>query len=374
MKLLTPMMMLVPALACQQALALQASSEVGYDSNPHEVSSPEQGSQYTQWYVSHQGEKPLSQSRRLQYSAALDSRTYNAVESADQHRLDGRLRWTNRFKIGKRSANLMITGDWRSERQTYFSQTQGQVAETSRGDSLAERFDYDAGKLSAEFIYRFSGKSSLALYSYVAHQNYIEDYEELDLESLDYDEVNVQPAWRYKGDNGFYLRAFVYRKMRYYEGLMDDGLDGRNLDSALEYRFDGVGLLMKQSFATRWAAQLYASGYNARDNADGYRDLNFRGADVSLTYFGDGQREWSLKAGCYRRDYLNDSARPPESETGDAGRLRKGCSAALAYREPVWFKQDLYWHLQASHHQEDNSDDYLSFTRQNVSLGLTYEF
>ncbi|MGH1374052.1 MAG: hypothetical protein ACRBBW_18575 [Cellvibrionaceae bacterium] len=354
--------------------ALQLKGEVGYDSNPFEQASPIDGDSYSAWQLCHRGEHYFSKSQRLQYSASLEGREYDSLEDADQYRMDARVRWVNRFRIGDKSANLMVTGDLRSERQTYFSVSQNQVAETSNGDSLAERFDYDSAKLSMEMVYRFTRRASVSLYSYAAHRNYLEDYQSLGLESLDYNEYNLQPTFRYKSERGVYVRLFVYHKQRHYDELMNDAMNGRNMDSVLQYNFNGVGALLNYPIDRRWNLNIYLHGYNARDNGEGYRDLDYRKGQVKLSYTTAQSSHWALESECYSRDYLEESYRPPESQTGDTGRLRQGCAYSIEFEQPLWLFDGTTWSAKATHHRERNSDDAFDFERETISLGATYVF
>lgn len=354
--------------------ALQLKGEAGYDSNPFEQAKPSEAGSYHAWQLSHRGERELNETQRFQYSATLEGRVYDTVEDADQFQMKARVRWVNRFNIGEKRASLMVTGDFRSERKSYFSASQDQIAETSGGQSLDERFNYDSGKLSMEMRYRFNRRGSISLYAYAGHRNYIEDYENLGMESLDYEEYNLQPTFRYKGESGLYLRLFFYHKQRHYHQLKNDAMNGRNLDSVLQYDFDGMGMSLNYPVGNRWNVNLYFHGYEAEDNAEGYRNLSYRKGEIKLTYTSIELSQLRLVADCYRRDYLEDSFRPPESETGDSGRLRQGCALAVSYEQPLWMFDGMTWNAKATHHYEDNSDDAFSFERQTFSLGATYIF
>jgi hypothetical protein len=358
--------------------AMEVILEEGVDSNPFELSDPTYASGYTRLSLEHKGKRDLANRRSLQYSAAWRSQWYDADASdADKHRLDGRLRWINRFKIGERSANLLITGDVRVDRRTYYSQIQRGVATTSRGDSLADRFNYNSAQVAAEFIYRFSARKSLGLYGYLGQRDYVQDYQSLSLESLDYQEMSVQPTLRYKSGKGLYLRAFIYWRDRNYRALLNDNVEGRNLDdSLLVYHFDGYGLLMQQKMSEKLTLQAYLNGYKARDNAEGYRDLDYQKLKLSAKYTASGERSLEMSGNCYSRDYLLDSARPPESETGNSGRLRDGCYLEAHYRAPLMAlgEKTLFWQVKASSEYEDNSDDYLSYEKSTLALSLGYRF
>jgi len=357
--------------------SVDLSLDKGVDSNPFKLSDPTESSRYTHLKISEKGTRSLAGKQRLQYSANWFSKWYEAKsDAADRHRLDGRLRWINAFKIGERRANLLITGDVRAERRSYYSQIQRQLATTSRGDSLANRFDYNSARIAAEFIYRFEGGRSLGLYAYSSQHDYIEDYDDLGLESLDYMETGVQPTFRYK-NGSVYLRAFLYSRDRRYEELLNDDALGVNIDqSTVNYHFNGYGVLMKKALSEKLSFKAYLSGYQARDNEEGYRDLNYKKIDLSIDYTLSGQRMLVMGGYCASRDYLLDSARPPESETGNTGRLREGCAMNVSYEALLTQLDDrpLNWQFRISHEFEDNSDDYLSYKRTMLSLALNYSF
>jgi len=360
------------------SMALEIDAVAGYDSNPYKLSTPHTESTYTLVKINHSGKQKYPDKAELQYSLGITNQFYESNSSdADTHRLNARVRWIERFKIGNKSASLLSTADIRMERRTYFSQTQRKVAETSKGDSLADRFDYDSVKLATEFTYRFDKYKSLSMFSYLYFRNYVEDYEDLGLESLDYTEFGLQPTFRYKTEDDFYARAFLFLRLRDYDDLQDDDENGKNIEgSYLDYEFTGFGLLLQKPISDKIQLKLYTNGYQARDKASGYRDLNYRKTELSLTYNVEDRQTLKLSGNCYCRDYLMNSARPPESETGDAGRKRDGCFAELSYTEPldIWKKDKLSWQAKATTGHEKNSDDALNYYRSTFEIGLGYQF
>lgn len=360
------------------AYALEIKAAGGFDTNPFELSGEVDGGLFTDIEVNHEGTKKVLEKSELRYNAALTSRLYEkAFEDADTHRLDLRGRFVHRFKIGKRSANFLLTGDWRSDRRTYFSQSQRAVA-TSRGNSLADRFDYDSGKLAAELIYRLDKTHSISLYSYLSGRNYLEDYEDIGLESLDYYEASLQPTYRYKNKEiGLRGRAFVYYRKRLYEDLLEDDLTRANIDGdKLRYDFYGYGVTVTKSITEKLSMNAYANGYLARDDAVGFRDFDFHQLRVGLDYQISEARKLSAQGSCNIRDFILDVANPVESETGNAGRLRKGCKAEVEYSAPfIKLNNDqLRWHAKIGTEVESNSAQTLSYDKFYALFSISYEF
>lgn len=365
-------------LAAPTAHSLDATLEKGYDSNPHKLSAPPYGASYTGLQLSHDGKRRLANKSSFSYRFNVDGKWYEGkAQAADRLRADARLRWANRFKIGDKTANLLLTADLRSDSSNYFSQLQRQIATTSRGDSLEDRFNYDSAKLAAEMIYRFDRQKSLSLHSYVTQRNYRQDYQQLAIESLDFTEYNLQPTFRYKSNTGFYLRPFVYLRYRHYDQLLNDDSNGRNIaGSTLVYRMFGYGVVASHRISDNLSVKAYVNGYWARDNALGYRDLDYHKWELGIDYKLQGDSHITVKSICYSKDYLQDSARVIEAETGDAGRKRTGCHLEGVYRQPldIGLGDNLKWQLKATNAREDNSEQALSYRRSTVSLGVHYSF
>lgn len=361
-----------------QVHALEIKASGGFDTNPFELSGQVDGGLFTDIELTYAGTKKVLEKSELRYNAALTNRLYEkAFEDADTHRLDLRGRFVHRFKIGERSANLLVTADWRSDRRTYFSQSQRALA-TSGGNSITDRFDYDTGKLAAELIYRLNKKHSISLYSYLSGRNYLEDYEEMGLESLDYYEYSLQPSYRYKNKElGLRGRAFVYYRHRLYEDLLEDDATGTNIaDDKLRYSFYGYGVTATKSITEKLSVNAYANGYFARDDSSGFRDFDYHSLRLGLDYQITDQRKLSAQGSCYIRDFLLDVASPVESETGYAGRLRKGCKAEAEYSAPFikLNNEQLRWQAKIGTEIESNSAQNLSFDKFYTLFSISYEF
>jgi len=364
-------------LSAHQTNALEINAGGGYDTNPFELSGQNDGGLFTDLNINHAGKTPVLKKSELRYNATLKGRLYeSAFDDADYYSLDLRGRFVHRFKIGERTANFLLTTDWKSDRRTYFSQSQRAVA-TSGGNSISDRFDYDSPKLAAELIYRLNKVHSLSLYSYVSSRNYLEDYEDIGLEGLDYYEYSFQPTYRYKNANGLNARAFVYYRKRMYEDLLEDDITGANIfGEKLRYDFYGYGVTAKSPITEKLSVNAYANGYFIRDGAAGFRDFDFHQLRVGLDYQIKKNQKISAQGSCYIRDFLLDVAAPVESETGYAGRLRKGCKAEAVYSAPFikLETEKLLWHAKLGTEIESNSAQNLSFDKFFALLSISFEF
>lgn len=367
---------------------------IGYDSNPYKISSPEavQGAaEYKVLTLNYQGDNHRSHHRpshrpnqgnakkaNLRYRLGLQKDIYNrSSRAADNSRFDGHLRWIGRFKFGEQKANLMLSANIRSERNTYFSQTQRQIAETSEGDSIDNRFSFDAASVSAELVYYADKKHSWSLLAEVAQRNYREDYKDVGLEAIDFNEFRLQPSFRYKAESGANLRLFIYHKSRDYSGLFNDlgnrlGNALESKASLLEYSLNGYGAVFSQALNENLDSSFYLSGYFARDNGQGSRDLDYHRLTASLNYrLGSGARI-DINAQTYWRGYLNQQLSSEESETGSSGSRRKGLIAEFVYSQPLVFRS-LRGMITLRREVERNSIETLEYRRQIVEIGLQYQ-
>lgn len=358
--------------------SLEAHVEYGLDSNAHKISSSPYSAEYRELRLEHSGKNRMKDKSSISYAVKLRDRQYEPNSSpADKFQFDSRLRWANRFKIGERTANLMVTADYRNVKKTYFNQLQRQVASTKNGDSLADRFNYNSAKLSAEMIYRFNKNKSLSLYGYIAKRDYLEDYQHLDMESLDFREYNLQPNFRYKSEHGLKARAFFYLRSRHYDQLLNDGHDGRNMDnSLLVYQMRGYGVVVAKPLSQRLSARLYVNGYQARDNGGGYRDMDYHKLDIGLDYDFGQDAALAVNTVVYTKNYLMDSGRAVDLQTGEVGRKRTGWRIEAEVKYPLMdvSGKPLYWFVKAVTLRERNSKDILSYSTGNFAVGLSYKF
>jgi len=263
----------------------------------------------------------------------------------------------------------MLSGDLRSERNTYYSQTQRQVAETSDGDLIDNRFSFDGLSLSAELVYYADKKHAWSLLAQVGQRNYREDYLGVGLEALDFNEFRLQPSFRYKAESGSNLRLFVYHKLRNYSALHNDIGSGSSL---LEYSLNGYGAVFSKALSKNLDSSFYLSGYFARDNGQGSRDLDYHRLAASLNYQLDSGAIIEINGQAYWRGYLNQQLSPEESETGSSGGRRKGLIAEFVYSQQLGFRS-LRGLITLRREVEYNSVEVLGYQRQIVEFGLQYE-
>lgn len=366
--------------------SLQGSITYGQDSNPYKLWLPDttQGStKYMALRLKYQGGSYLDGKRldknskekskkkaNLLYRLKLDKRSYNHSSSAaNSFRLDGHLRWIERFKLAERKASLLFSGNIRSERNTYYSQTQRQIAETGNGDLIGNRFNFDAADISAELVYYAGQKQSWSLLTGIGRRSYREDYSAVGLESLDFNEFKLQPSFRYKAESGSNLRLFIYHKSRRYQGLYKDLEPEQSL---VEYSLNGYGAVLSKSLNEQLSTSVYLSGYTARDNGLGDRDLDYHRLSVDFTYLLKAGAEFKVSSQAYRRGYINQGDIAVELETGLSGGQRNGLIVEAAYSRPMAW-QSLRGMISLRREQENNSTDSLDYHRHLVEIGLQFQ-
>ena len=358
--------------------SLQGSIIYGHDSNPFKLWLPDTNQGATKYKTlrlkyqgkSSLGDKAKGKKANLLYRLKLDKRSYNRSSSAaDSFRLDGQLRWIERFKLSERKANLLLSTNIRSERNTYYSQAQRQIAETSDGDLIGNRFSFDSADITAELIYYAGQKQSLSLLTAVGQRSYSEDYSAVGLESLDFNEFKLQPSFRYKTESGANLRLFIYHKSRRYQGLYNDLAPEKSL---VEYSLNGYGAVLSKPLSEQLSTSVYLSGYFARDNGLGDRDLDYHSLSVSFNYQLDAGAEFKVNSQAYRRGYLGQRNIAVELEAGLSGGQRNGLIVEAAYSRPMAW-QSLRGMISLRREQENNSTDSLDYHRHLIELGLQFQ-
>lgn len=357
-------------LTCQ---ALELSVTTGYEDNPFSMHKAESGSSFAGLQTSHEGR--TEGRTHFRYSFGLDLQQHEDSK-ADSLNARTRIRWVKPISLFDRSASLLITGDAGAKRQDYVDQLTGQIALTRDGDQIDERYNYNYGKLSAEGILRFDRYKSVAIYAYAEKRNYTNDYESLDLESLDYQESGIQPSFRWKSRHGSYLRAMAFIRHRDYLGLLDDDTTGSNvLGSTVDYQLKGVSLLLKHPLSTQLMATIYAVAYRARDNYVGTRDLDAWQLKSTVEYTFNNDARLALNLAASDRGYINDRAGRRNPEERIPGKEQRTYTASLNYERPLRaISEQLHLSLSYEYQRADNSDEQRSFSSNRVLLGLRYQW
>ena len=344
-----------------------------YQSNPFRLSDSYTGSRLINTRLSHEESFELPKRREIQLSGEIDHEHFLDVSEADNTfaRIRGRL--INRLKLGKRSASLLFTGDAGTKRYSYIDQRTGAPLATSRGQDIRERFAYNFFKPSAEFTYRWSRELSTGVFTAIERRDYVNDYDELGLEALDYTEITVQPTLRFKTENS-YSRAFVYQRQRDYDDRMIDNLQGRNIaGTSLSLTLHGYGVSHRREMTENWTLEAYLSGYRITDNGVGYSDMNATNLSITSNHRFNQSRSLDLIGRCSVRN--NENARFVDFEETEFGRERSGCQLTAGYEQPIRNENKrLRWRVEATHGWEDNSEALRSFDQWGISFGVNYRW
>ena len=344
-----------------------------YQSNPYQLSDDYRGSRLINARIFHQENIELPKRREIQISGELDHERFLDVTDADNTSARIRGRLVNRLKLGDKSASLLFTADAGTKRFSYIDQRTGNPLQTSRGGDIRARFAYNFVKPSAEFTYRWNRNLSTGVFTAFERRDYVNDYDELGLEALDYTEITIQPTLRFKTENS-YSRVFVYQRQRDYDERQVDNLQGRNIPGTrLSLTLRGYGLSHRRDLSETWTVEAYLSGYDITDNGVGYTNQNVTNLNLTSKHRFDNSRSLDLMGRCSRRD--NENIRFVDFETTEFGRLQTGCQFTAGYEQPI--RQDnkrLRWRVEASRGWEDNTESLRSFDQWGLSFGVNYRW
>ncbi len=344
-----------------------------YQSNPYRLADDYSGSRLINARLFHEESFELPRRREIRLSGEIDHENFLDVSEADNTfaRIRGRL--INRLKLGKRSASLLFTADAGTKRYSYIDQRTGAPLETSRGGDIRDRFAYNFFKPSAEFTYRWNRELSTGVFTAIERRDYVNDYDELGLEALDYTEITVQPTLRFKTENS-YSRAFIYQRQRDYDERMIDNLLGRNIaGTRLSLTLHGYGVSHRREMTDNWTLEAYLSGYKISDNGQGYSDMNATNLNLTSNHRFSNSRSLDFIGRCSVRN--NENARFVDFEETEFGRERTGCQLTAGYEQPIRIENKrLRWRVEATRGWEDNSESLRSYEQWGISFGINYRW
>ncbi|MFT4748777.1 MAG: hypothetical protein ACI9E4_000445 [Pseudohongiellaceae bacterium] len=345
----------------------------GYQSNPYKLSDDTHGSRLISAGITHQEIFKLPKKREFRLSAEAKHDRYLDVNEGDATLVKLRGRLVNRYRFGDRSASLLLTGDAGTRRAAYIDQRTSSPLQTSRGEDIRERFSYNFFKSSAEFTFRWNSQLSTGILMAVERRDYINDYESLGIEALDYTELSVQPTLRYRTENT-YSRAYVFARERFYDNRMVDDINGRNIiGSELQFSLNGFGLSHQRDITENWTVGAFLSGYKVQDNGVGYSNSDAISTSLNSEYQFANSHSLDLDGKCTRR--ANAYARTLDSADIDIGRQREGCELITAYEQPVKSENDrLKLRVEIKGSWEENTESIRSYDQWAISVGFNYHW
>ena len=134
----------------------------------------------------------------------------------------------------------------------------------------------------------------------------------------------------------------------------------------------GYGAVFSKSLNKNLDSSFYLSGYFARDNGQGIRDLDYHKLTATLNYRLGSKANIEVIGQAYQRAYLSRQVSPEESETRSAGDRRTGMVLEIIYSQAL-SSESLRGLVSFRWETEHNSLGVLDYQRKILNVGLQYQ-
>lgn len=331
---------------------------LGYDSNVYELNPVvgEQDGLFTEVEAS-AGAEGLASGGWIKYGdiTGWGQLFESAVSDADQARFHVRAGGRSDEAYSEHGWDLSLR--YRLRESTYVSSFTGEVATDGAGTEIGDRYDSTTGDVNAEWRLPGTDFGRLSLKAMFEDRNYLEDYEELGLERLDYSQYGAGPRYELGGRErnlriDLQLEERVYRDRRASD-LAGDPIVGTDL----EYRYYIAEARYLHRFTRRNAIEL-KGGYDLReDNGVGYADRTRWHAGIGWTsrfkYDGRLGVDIEYSSRVYDQQFAGDPT------INDEAPSKEGFDVRVRYARPFPLVdiRDFDLVLEAEWMSYDNTDD-----------------
>jgi hypothetical protein len=377
-----------PGIATAAVLALLAGANAGaetdidlrggfgYDSNAYELSDTlgEQGGFFAEAEAIVNAEGTADKGWHKQVDLGVFGRLHESdLRDADRARVFVRARGDSAEKYDEHGWEWALR--YRMRDETYVSTLTGQVATDDVGNEIGDR--YDSGRADLLLQWRFPGRKfgRFSVEATAADRNYLDDYEQLGLERLDYYEYGAGPGYEV-GDRDRSLRVNLKLEERIYRDRRESDAAGNPVAGTdLEYRYYTAEVRYQQRLSRRSSLEL-TGGYDLReDNGVGYGDRTRWNVGFEWTQrFKDDGRlvmESEYNSRVYDEQFASDPT------INDEEPEKKGFDVAVRYSRPFPFVDIRGFSLvvEAELQSYDNNDDErYTYDRLIGFVGVRQEF
>ena len=345
----------------------------GYDTNPLKVGDGiADASAFGALSLRYAPTVRLSDANRLRADARLRLRKYEVSEADTQDAeiaVSLRSRGVPGFKRSTVGAAYAIS------RETLIDQSTGRE-ETSAGQPVGTRFDYNTGELFGVLVPRTGESTTVRIGCGVEHRDYVDDFTTLGLDRLDFTQVRLEPSIEQEFGGGFSADIDVGMRASFYvdrraEDAAEDDIPG----SDLRYYYLTVGPSATQRFGDDLRFTLGVEYERRIDNevgADNRTEIALRGR-VRYDLSNDDRVSFDVKWS--RRVSDEASLTTVFTEADNGGRRRQGYRVRGSYTHALEigsFTADVF--LRARYESFDNSDNDFDYNRVVVTGGLRKRF
>jgi hypothetical protein len=321
-------------------LKLDGQAAQGYDSNPLRLSDVvgARGGTFTDFAGSADVDHKFGSNWFAGADAGLSwKQFYSDVRDATERNVA--VRGSGGLHLGspvaKRRSTIKLAVGWRMRDATYVSPSTGEEA-ASQGESIGDRYDTSSFELDADAVMPVLSNVDATVEVTARKRDYRDDYEDLELEPLDYTQYGIEPGARWKDAQQRARLTFPVEWRKFRDRRARDG-SGTYLEGTdLAYRYHGIDARYERIVTQTISAEARLRYQALRDSEGGYYDRRRWNASAGAGMdFSDRSRGTvDVAYGLTRYDRVAAGDEDVNEEPPDGRNWSVGLSYASAL--PIW--------------------------------------
>ena len=310
---------------------------------------------------------------------AIDARVRHVAadggsEDASRTTYSAILEYENESELFGVPAEFMVHGRAAGSDKTFVSRNTGTVG-VFAGSPVPNRFDYNSFELRGRLDLEVTDQSTLRVQLDARDRTY-EDYTDLGLSNLDYQQVFANLVWRYQPSEYHDIRFGTSFGERAYDNREGRALDGSFVaGSNLDFSFFGADASWKYDFNDENDIRI-SYDYNMReDSVAGYFDTTRHTGALRYRYRPDTQNRFAAELTYSDFEYDNIPASAIINNEENLG-PNDGISASLSYDRELFDNDEREVWLETKVILEDFDSPNVNFVydRSVLQIGLKFEF
>lgn len=338
-----------------------------YDSNPTRASNADDGGMGAALKAEYQYGWAFARNYKLFFKGAGEMQQFEGgADNANNSKLgiDAGIRLKPKVAGKRLYAKLGIA--YKRDKHSYISHRTGDLA-TFSGTSIGERYESDKMRLYSRLSYRVLAQLKLTLKSRFVVRDYLNDYENLGMERLDYQQWMVEPGLAYDLTKRLTLSLSAPIGERAYENRRAQDISGNaQAGTDLEYRYRDYKVKLDYDLNKFWG---FSAGYLQSDRTDGfegYKDRIKKRPFLTVDYKPSDTAELELRLSLTDNDYSNLA-----DENSDGADISNIDSFRLRFSQHI---NDFEVTVEARITRRDNMDAGLAYDRDHLLFELTRSF
>ena len=350
-----------------------ATIETGHDDNPFRLSDDLNNDEGAFIAAEVRLQQPLGNG--FAFDGRVSHTAYdNNDQDADRTSYSATLEFESDSELFDMPAEFLVHARASGSDRTFVSRSTGDVG-VFGGQQIADRFDHNSIELRGRVDFEVTEQSMLRLQLDARSRKY-EDFTNLGLSNLDYNQVYAHARWRYQPTDAHDIRIGGSLGQRNHDDREGRDLNGNFVTgSNLDFTFFNANASWKYEFTDSQDVRFAYDFDNREDSVAGYFDTTRHKLALRYRYRPDKQNRFGAQIAYSDLEYDNIPASAIINNEENVG-PNDGFSASLSYDRELFEKDDqsVWLITELTYDDFESPNPNFTYNRTLFTIGLKAEF